>query len=160
MMRPLLYSIVTVAALASAQSLFTYRDKSGSLTVRATSGLVEQASADKVHLVLQGKPVVINSLQDGIQIEAPSVVCDAATKGKARIGKAVGTGGIHTTKRAPDGTTDITASSGTYNAGAQTARLDLKGSVRIISKTAKGTTTITGHDGFAVLNPDGKGAGS
>ena len=160
MNRSLFIASICIAALAGAQSLFTYRDKSGSLTVRANSGLVEQTFTDKVHLVLKGRPVVVSSIEDGLQIEAPSVVCDTTTKGKAKIGKAVGTGGVHAIKKAAAGSTDITASSGTYTSGAQSARLDLKGAVRLINKTARGTTTITGHDGFATMDPNGKGAGS
>jgi lipopolysaccharide export system protein LptA len=38
--------------------------------------------------------------------------------------------------------------------------LDLTGAVRIIDKTAKGSTTITGHDGHATLDPNAKGSGS
>jgi len=160
MKRTTLLLISAVVALASAQSIFTYRDKSGSLTVHALSGLVEQTSVEKVHLVLKGKPVVVDSLQDGLQIQAPSVVCDANTKGAARIGKAVGTGGVHAIKKSATGTTDITASSGTYNAAGQTARLDLTGATRIVSKTAKGTTTITGSSGYALLENGAKGPGS
>lgn len=160
MKRSLCLGLVCLFAIAGAQGLFTYRDKSGSFNVRASSGLVEQTAADKMHLVLRGKPVVVNSIEDGLQIEAPSVVCDANTKGKSKIGKAVGTGGVHAIKRGGGGTTDITASIGTYVSGGQTARLDLKGAVRVISKTAKGSTTITGHDGFATLENGGKGPGN
>ena len=160
MKRATLLSMTAIVALASAQSIFTYRDKSGSLTVHALSGLVEQTSVDKVHLVLHGKPVIVDSVQDGLQIQAPSVVCDANTKGTARIGKAVGTGGVHAIKKAATGATDIIASSGTYTSGGQAARLDLAGATRIVSKTAKGTTTITGSGGYALLANGAKGPGS
>jgi hypothetical protein len=160
MRRFTILGLVCVAALAPAQQLFTYRDHTGTLTVHAKSGLVEQVSTDKVHLVLKGNPVVVNSVADGLQIEAPSVVCDTNTRGAAKIGKAVGTGGVHSIKRGATGTTDITSSSGTYTSGTQSARLDLRGAVRIISKTVKGSTTITGHDGNAILANGAKGPGS
>src|SRR5437016_12641939 len=100
MKRFLVLCVISIAAVAAAaQQLFTYKDKSGSLTVRARSGLVEQTSANKVHLVLKGTPVVLNSLTDGVQIEAPSVVCDANSGKQTKIGKAVATSGVHTIKR-------------------------------------------------------------
>ena len=159
MKRILSILIICLAALSGAQ-IFTYKDKSGTLIVHAASGLVEQTTPDKVHLTLKGSPVVINSIQDGLQIEAPNVVCDTNSTGKNHLGKAVGTGGTHTIKRGADGTTDITAASGTYNSGPQNSRIDLKGNVRIVNKTTKGTTTITGNTGYAILANGSKGPGS
>jgi len=151
---------MAVAALASARQLFTYRDNSGSFRVTASSGLVEQTSTNKVHLVLRGKPVVVNSVEDGLQIEAPSVVCDTTTSGKSRISKVVGTGNIRAIKKTPNGSTTITASSGTYTSGTQAGRLDLKGSVRLVSASARSTTTVTGNGGYALLESGSRGAGS
>jgi hypothetical protein len=159
MKRLCLLGLVCVAALASARQLFTYRDRSGAFRVSATSGLVEQTSADKLHLVLRGKPVIVNSANDGLQIEAPSVVCDTTTN-SSKISKVVGTNGVRATKRRSDGSTVITASSGAYSSGTQAARLELKGSVKIVSRTARGTTTITGHDGYAMLDNGGRGSGT
>jgi hypothetical protein len=151
---------VSGAAFSPAQQLFTYKDKSGSLSVQAKSGLVEQTSPNHLHLVLKGSPVKLNSVTDGLQIQAPSVNCDAATQGQTRLQKAVAIGGVHAIKKSAAGTSDITAATGTYTAGAQSARLDLTGNVKIIDSTAKRVTTVTGHAGYAILDPNAKGSGS
>jgi lipopolysaccharide export system protein LptA len=145
--------------LAIARQVFTYRDKSGSLTVRARSGLVEQQANNRVHLELRGSPVVLTSSTDGLTLNAPAIVCDAITKGKTTIEKAVGTGGLTALKSAASGNTTITSSSGSYTAGAQ-PKLILSGSVKIVDRTTTRTTTITGRNGTALLEPGSKGPGS
>ncbi len=152
--------LVSTAAFATSQQLFTYKDKTGALTVQAKSGLVEQTSPNHVHLVLKGSPVTVNSATDGMQIQAPNVTCNAVTQGQTRLQKAVATGGVHAVKRSAAGTSNITAATGTYTAGVQISRLDLTGNVKIIDSTGKRVTTVTGHSGYATLDLNAKGTGS
>ena len=160
MKKLILLSMMSLGAIALAQQLFTYRDKSGAMSVRAKSGLVEQTSANQVHMVLKGSPVVIKSLNDGLTIQAPSVVCDANTKTKTKIGKAVATGGVHAIKSGAGGNTDITASTGTYTSTGQSSKLTLTGSTKIVSRSSTGTTTVTGGGGVANLDPSANGSGN
>ena len=150
-----------MAAIAAAQQLFTYKDRSGSMTVQAISGLVEQVSTNKMHLVLKGKPVKMRNATDGVTIDAPSIVADANNSTKqTRIEKAVASGGSVTiTKLAADGTTKITSGTATYYGGSSTSRATFTGRTIVISTTTKGKTTITGHNGSATFQIGAKGNG-
>lgn len=142
-----------LAAVSAAQQLFTYRDRAGSLSVQAKSGLVEQRANNRLHLELKGSPVVLKSSTDGLTMRAQSIVCDAVSASKTTVQKAVATGGLTANKTGGGSTTDITASAGTFTPG----QLSLQGAVKIVSRSAGRTTTITGRNGTATLGQGNSG---
>lgn len=142
-----------LVAVSAAQQLFTYRDRSGSLSVQARSGLVEQRANNRLHLELKGSPVVLTSSTEGLKMRAPSIVCDAVSSSKTTVQKAVATGGLTASKSGGGSSTDITAGAGTYVPG----QLTLQGAVKIVSRSGGRTTTITGRGGTATLGEGASG---
>ena len=145
-------AILAVGAIG--QATFTYRDRTGDLTITAKGGLVEQPKAGQLKLTLTGSPVVLRSRSDGLELRAPRLVCNATSVGgKTNLKAATASGGLTVTRAG--GTS--TSSSGTYTATEAGGQLDLRGNVRLVDRGQRNRDmmVVTGSNGTALLGDRG-----
>lgn len=152
-----------VGALAVAQSVFSYRDQKGNLSLQARSGLFRQLTG-KFSFDLQGA-VSASSRSQRVSMRAERVVATVIPGGGKRpdrIERAVGTGSVRLSKAAPAGpTTIITGRQATYTEEASQGRAVFTGGVTLVNANTRKRETLTasGSQGEAFLDPQGNTVG-
>lgn len=142
-----------LAALGGAAqtSRFTYRDRSGNLSVQAASGGMVRLPVG-YRLSLQGL-VTMSSKTQGLTMRARSVEADIVGDSTLSLKSLTATGTVEITRSGGYRQTQLTGSKGTYQAGSSSDRVTMSGPVRLTTTDAAKRQTIsaTGANGSAVL---------
>jgi hypothetical protein len=152
--------MILLPALILAQSVFTYADAKGDLSVRAKDGQGEMLK-DGYKFELRGD-VNISSRKRKFTLAAPQVTAVVGKSNGAKspdeLRTAKASGGVRLTQAAQVRTSNLQARNATYTIKGSSAMVQANGSVRIQNVDSQKSETMiaTGSSASAILDPKSK----
>lgn len=151
--------IALLAVTALAQSLFTYRDRSGTLVIKANSGSATRQPGDNLKLILKGNPLTIDDKASGLTLSSSRATAMVAP-GKdvaSRLRSVVTEGRTTAAQTQKNSKTTVSADKVTYSSKGESGKAVFTGNVVLTNQDTASRQTLkatgaTGQTDFSLNN--------